>query len=86
MSVWKKASEETPPIDEEVVILYKSKDKPLNYENLHYAVAKRIIHKAFPSALGREVWSTFIEYQSYYEVVYWAPLYDMPLLEESNND
>ena len=31
---------------------------------------------------GYEDWSKFTEYQGYYEVVYWARLYDMPHIQK----
>lgn len=81
MSVWTKASEKMPPLGKEVLILYKDKDKPLDYKNLYYATAHRTIRQVHPSAEPYKDWSFFIEYQENYEVVYWAKLYDMPLLK-----
>lgn len=81
MSVWINTKEQMPPLDEEVLILFKDKTDKLSYEHLYYGLAKRMIHKPFPSAQGWEDWSCFTEYQGYYEVVYWARLYDMPRLE-----
>lgn len=78
MSVWVKAKEQMPPLGEEVVILYKDKADELKADNLYYGIARRIIDKPFASAEGFEKWSTFTDYQGYYEVVYWAKLYDMP--------
>jgi len=77
MSVWIKASEQLPPLDEEVVILFKDKEDNIDYDNMYYALAKRYNDRS----LGGERWSHFTEYQGYYEVVYWARLYDMPRLE-----
>lgn len=76
MSVWIKTSEQMPPLGEEVVILYKDKKDALKESNLYYGIARRFIHKMFSSEY--EDWSSFTEYQGYYEVVYWARLYDMP--------
>ena len=71
-----------PPLDEDVLILYKDKESPLTRENLYYAIARRMIWKLFPTSEGFENWSTYTDYQGYYEVVYWARLYDMPHLKE----
>ena len=81
MSVWTKAEEQMPPLDEEVVILYKYRTDELTADNLYYGLARREISKPFPSSEGYETWSRFTEYQGYYEVVYWARLYDMPRIE-----
>ena len=35
----------------------------------------------FSGSDGYEDWSKFTEYQGYYEVVYWARLYDMPRIK-----
>lgn len=79
MSVWIKASEQMPPLNEEVLILFKDKTSELKQENLYYGIAKRFIQKFFNSSEhGWETWSKFTEYQGYYEVVYWARLYDKP--------
>ena len=86
MSVWIKASEQMPPLKEEVVILYKDKSEPLRHENLYYGIARRIIYKPFPFSKGFEDWSDFTQYQEYYEVVFWARLYDLPLLDKENED
>lgn len=80
MSVWIKTEDQLPPINEEVLILYKDKKDKLCHKKLYYGIAKRIIHKIFPSSPGFETWSNFTEYQGYYEVVYWTPLVDMPKL------
>lgn len=47
MSVWVKASEQLPPLNEEVLILYKDKKDKLKYEDFYYGIAKRIIHKPY---------------------------------------
>lgn len=73
--------EQMPPLDEEVVVLYKDKTDEFTADNLYYGLARRVIEKSFPSAEGWETWSRFTEYQSYYEVVYWARLYDIPRIE-----
>ncbi len=77
MRVWTKTSEKLPPLNEEVLILYKDKDEPLDYENLYYGIARWCKDTNF----GFVGWSHFTEYQSYYEVVYWTPLVDMPRIE-----
>ena len=86
MSVWNDAKKSLPPLGEEVLILYKDKKDELKIENLYYGISKRYIHKPFPSAEGWEDWSRFTEYQSYYEVVYWTPLIDMPHIKEVDED
>ena len=87
MSVWINVKEELPPLDEEVLILYKDKTDSLIYDNLYYGIARRMIYKPFSTGKGWEDWSRYTEYQGYYEVVYWARLYDMPRLEgENDND
>lgn len=78
MSVWIETKKEMPPLDEEVLILYKDKKDELKEENLFYGIASRTIFKMFSNSDGFEDWSKFTEYQGYYEVVYWARLYDMP--------
>ena len=78
MSVWVKAADQLPPLGEEVLILYKNKDSRLAYDNMYYGIARRCISRLFPSSKGVETWSTYTDYQSHYEVVYWAKLYDMP--------
>lgn len=39
MSIWKKTSEEMPPLNEDVLILYKSKNYELKEKNLMYGIA-----------------------------------------------
>lgn len=77
MSVWIKAIEKLPPLKEEVLVLCKDKDEPLCYENLYYGIAMRYKDTEF----GFEGWLHFIEYRRCYEVVYWTPLVDMPMIE-----
>ena len=77
MSLWTKASEKFPPLNENVLILYKDIEESLDYENLYYGIATWYKDTNF----GFERWSHFTEYQSYYEVVYWMPLVDMPRIE-----
>lgn len=84
MSVWIDVKEQMPPLDEEVLILYKDKKDELCEENLYYALAKRFVDKPFLNSQGWEEWSRFTEYQGYYEVVFWARLYDMPNLAKDN--
>ena len=81
MSVWIETKKEMPPLDEEVLILYKDKKDELKEENLFYGIASRRIFKIFSGSDGYEDWSKFTEYQGYYEVVYWARLYDMPRIK-----
>jgi hypothetical protein len=85
MSVWNKCKDKMPPLNEDVLILFKDKKDKLTYENLYYGIAKRYIHKPFPSSEGWEDWSHFTEYQGYYEVVFWTPLIDMPMIEGSDS-
>ena len=42
MSVWKKANEEKPPLNEDVLILYKHKHDELKEKNLLYGIASWI--------------------------------------------
>jgi hypothetical protein len=42
MSVWKKTSEEIPPLNEDVLILYKYKDDELKEGNMMYGIASWI--------------------------------------------
>ena len=77
MSVWTKASEKLPPLNEQVLILYKDNEDPLDYENLYYGIAMWCKDINFDF----ERWSYFTEYQGFYEVIYWTPLVDMPRIE-----
>ena len=86
MSVWNKCKDKMPPLDEDVLILFKDKGDKLIQENLYYGIAKRCIHKPFPSSEGWEDWSHFTEYPHYYEVVFWTPLIDMPRIEGSESE
>ena len=81
MSVWIETKKEMPPLDEEVLILYKDKKDEVKEENLFYGIASRKIFKMFSDSSGYEDWTKFTEYQGYYEVVYWARLYDMPRIK-----
>lgn len=74
MSVWIKTEDRMPTKNEEVLILYKDKTDKLTEDNLYYGIAKRIEDNNFHF----ERWSSFTEYQNYYEVVFWTPLVDMP--------
>lgn len=65
MSVWKKTSEEMSPFNEEVLILYKSKNDKLKEGNLMYGIASWIQDQNF----GFERWTYFTEYSGYYEVI-----------------
>ena len=78
MNIWKKASEELPPLNEEVLILYKDKTDDLKEENLFYGLASRVIDFNF----NFERWSFFTEYCGHYEVVYWTRLYEKPCIEK----
>ena len=82
MSVWVNTNKELPPLDEEVLILYKDKKDELKHENLYYGLARRTIDSNFHF----EKWSHFTEYQGYCEVVFWAKLYDMPILEKESEE
>lgn len=77
MSVWIKTEDKMPPLNEEVLILYKDKKDELKEDNLYYAIARRFLNTCFGGS-GWEEWSRYTEYQSYYEVVFWTPLVDMP--------
>lgn len=78
MSIWKKTSEEMPPLNEDVLILYKHKDDELKEENMMYGIASWIRDSNF----GFERWTYFTEYSGYFEVIYWTPLVDMPHIEK----
>ena len=78
MSIWKKANEEKPPLNEDVLILYKYKDEKLKEKNLMYGIASWIRDQNF----GFERWTYFTECSEYFEVIYWTPLVDMPHIEE----
>lgn len=82
MSVWIKCEDRMPSLNEEVLILYKFKDEELSYDNLFYDIARRCIDTNF----GFERWSSFTEYQGYYEVVYWTPLIDMPRIDKESEE
>lgn len=87
MSVWIDANKQMPPLDEEVVVLYKDKKNKLSHENLHYAIAHRFIWNPFHLDNGGvERWSDYTEYQGYYEVMYWARIYDMPAIKNDNGE
>ena len=70
MSIWISTKDQMPPINEEVLILYKDKKDELKEESW-----------IKESNFGFERWSYFIEYSGYYEVVYWTPLVDMPRIK-----
>ena len=83
MNVWIDAKKETPPLNEPVLILFKYKEDELKPENLFYAIAERYILNPFSIADGGiETWRTYTEYQVYYEVVFWARLYDKPSIKQ----
>lgn len=82
MSVWMKASEQLPPLNEEVLILFKDKEDELNYENLMYGIASRVIDTNFKF----ERWTYWTEYSGHYEVVFWTRLVDMPRLENAESE
>ena len=82
MSVWIKCEDRMPPLDEEVLILYKDKADELSQNNLFYGIAIRYKDTNF----GFERWSNFTEYQGYYEVVYWTPLIDMPSIDKEQEE
>lgn len=81
MSVWIKCENRMPPLNEEVLILYKDKTDELSQDNLYYGIAKWCKDTNF----GFERWSSFTEYQGYYEVVYWTPLIDMPSIDKERD-
>lgn len=84
MSVWTKikTDNDLPPLNEEVMILYKDKTDELTEDNLYYGIARRLIDVNF----NFEKWTHFTEYQGYYEVVYWARLYDLPHIRKDNQE
>lgn len=80
MSVWIKAEDKKPPLDEDVLILYKDKKDKLTEDNLFYGIARWTEDSNF----NFERWSYFTECQGYYEVVFWTPLVDMPHIKNVN--
>lgn len=79
MSIWVKTQDKLPPLNEEVLILYKDKRDIIDEGNLFYGIAKRVMVNPFCSENGGyERWSSFTEYQGFYEVVFWCQLVDMP--------
>lgn len=82
MSVWIKASEQMPPLNENVLILYKDKKDKLTYDNLYYGIAARVMD----TNLHFERWTYWTEYCGYYEVVFWTRLVDMPRLRRAKNE
>ena len=79
---WNKCEDVMPPLNEEVLILYKDRTDELKQENLYYGLAKRWIDTNF----GFERWSYYAQYPGYYEPVYWMPLPEMPIVEEKKVD
>lgn len=85
MSVWIKTEDRMPPENEEVLILYKDKEDELTEDNLFYGIARWIEDSNFHF----KGWSSFTEYQVYYEVVFWTQLVDVPnikRLKEQENE
>ena len=82
MSVWNKCKDKMPPLNEEVLILYKDKSDELSQDNLFYGITSWIKDSNF----GFERWAYFTEYSGYYEVVYWTPLVYMPRIEGSDSE
>lgn len=78
MSLWTSTIDALPPVNEDVLILFKHRDDELMEDSLYYAVAHRLQSREF----GLERWSYYAEYQGYYEVVYWAPLPDKPRIPD----
>ena len=74
---WNKCEDVLPPLNEEVLILYKDKTDELKQENLFYGLSKRCKDTNF----GYEKWSYYTQYQGYYEPVYWTHLPNMPVVE-----
>lgn len=72
---WNKCEDVMPPLDEEVLILYKDKEDELKPDNLFYGLSKRCKDTNF----GFEKWGYYTQYQGYYEVVYWMHLPDKPI-------
>ena len=81
MSVWISAQDKKPPLNEEVLVLFKDKKDELKEENLYYGIASWIKDVNF----DYERWTYFAEYPGYYEVVYWTPLVDMPRIIKEEN-
>lgn len=79
MSVWIEVNDRKPPLDEDVLILYKHKEDKLIEENLFYGIAHLIKMNLFGTK--EYDWSHFTDYQGFYEVCYWTPLVDMPRID-----
>lgn len=82
MNKWNKCEDVMPPLNEEVLILYKDKADELKQENLFYGLSKRCKDTNF----GYEKWASYIEYPGYYEVIAWMSLPNMPIVEEKKVD
>lgn len=82
MSIWVNAKVKKPPLDEDVLILFKDKRDELKEENLFYGIAHLFVDHNFKF----ERWSYYTAYQGYYEVVFWTPLPDMPRLENRDGE
>lgn len=66
MSVWIDAKEKLPPLNEEVLILYKNKTDDITEENLYYGLGSRAIDADFDF----ERWTYSTEHSKYHEVVF----------------
>lgn len=79
MSVWIDVNYRKPPLEEDVLILYKQIDDELMEENLFYGIAHLFKTSLFGNKEYETIkWSYFTAYQGLYEVCYWTPLVDMP--------
>lgn len=78
---WNKCKDVLPPLNEEVLILYKSRTSKLKQDNLYYGLAKRS-----KNDFGYERWSFYSQYPGYYEVIAWMSLPNMPIVEEKKVD
>ena len=84
MSVWIDINDRKPPLDEDVLILYKHREDELTEENLYYGIAHLFKCNVFSDKNCRRIdWSYFIQCQGFYEVCYWTPLVDMPRIRQS---
>ena len=79
---WNKCKDVKPPLDEEVLILYKDRTDELKQENLHYGLAKR----SKDINLDCERMSFYAQQPGYYDPVYWMSLPNMPIVEEKKVD
>ena len=80
MKKWIKTKDIMPPLNEEVLILFKEKEN-LKTKNLYCGTASRRKDPYFG-----EGWTDFAQYPERYEVIYWMPLACIPAVKESGGN